>query len=72
MNRRLTLAMAVALAALLQGCAYDPYTGMFVPLNDGGYGAACHYGAYGYLGYGYPVPRGYPAYECPPYGSWAY
>ena len=49
-----TLLLSVG-AGLLQGCAYDPYTGTYVPYS---------YPAYGY----YPYPQ-YGYYAPPVYGS---
>ncbi len=59
--RRVAVTLAlVAAAALLDGCAYDPYTGLLVP--------CCGY--YGYP-YGYRDPSPYSPYGYPPgpYGA---
>lgn len=58
MSKWLALTVVVAGAAMLQGCAYDPYSGTYVP--SAGY-------SYGYPVYGYPT-YGYPAYA-PSYGG---
>lgn len=62
-NRRiLTAAALIAGAAMLEGCAYNPYTGTYDP--------CCAYPAYGY-GYGYPAYNGY-AYPAYAYGGGGY
>jgi len=56
----LILALA-ATAGLVAGCAYDPYTGVWVP--------CCNYYGYRYA-YGYPPPYNYPyGYMPAPYGA---
>jgi hypothetical protein len=55
-RRALTVIALIAGAAMLQGCAYDPYTGTYNP--------CCAYPAYSYSypAYSYPA-YGYPAYS---------
>lgn len=69
MNRMLAAIVLIAGAAMLQGCAYDPYSGTYVPSTGYGYGYGGYssYGTYGYPAYGYPS-YGYPTYQ-PYYGG---
>jgi hypothetical protein len=61
--QRLAALLALALtAALLAGCAYDPYTGTYVPCC-GYYGSPY----YGYPNYRYPPPSGPYGYPSGPY-----
>lgn len=55
MNKWLALTLVVVGAAMVQGCAYDPYSGTYVPAAGYGYG----YPAYGYPSYGYPAYQPY-------------
>jgi len=66
MNRRWTV-LAIAGAAVLSGCAYNPYPGTYAPAPGYGSGGYPAYGTYGYPGNAYPG-NGYPAYGYPSYG----
>jgi hypothetical protein len=69
MRRLVGLLVLTLTAALLAGCAYDPYTGTYVPCC-GYYGSPYYRSPY----YGYPrpyAPYGYPSgpYMAPPQGQ---
>jgi hypothetical protein len=69
MRRLVGLLVLTLTAALLAGCAYDPYTGTYVPCC-GYYGSPYYRTPY----YGYPrtyAPYGYPSgpYMAPPQGQ---
>jgi hypothetical protein len=59
-RRWATATLLHAGAGLMQGCAYDPYSGAYVP--------CCASPAYGYSAYSSPA-YGYPAYGYPGYGA---
>jgi hypothetical protein len=57
--------LLLAAAGMLSACAYDPYTGTYVP--------CCAYPYYGYYGsYGYPAYYRYYRYPAPYYGGGYY
>lgn len=59
MNRWMATILLIVGATMLQGCAYDPYAGAYVPYSAYGYSGYSTYGSYGYPGYG---TYGYPGY----------